>query len=129
MAKKKYTVETYRQRCDCLGKDGMALDSIFSINGVFIPTPVLMSIRDGIKEYKKTKGNLTIGRLVKIRINAFQKFHDTVGETTWAAVDDGEYEIQHLRECIEGWIKKGETWEKERHEMEKKIKELEKGIV
>ena len=55
---KEIIIETYKQRCECLGAEGMALDSILNLNNIFLPTPLVMSIRDSLKAYKVSKGEI-----------------------------------------------------------------------
>ena len=126
--KEEIIIETYKQRCKCLGAEGMALDSILNLNNIFLPTPLVMSIRDSLKAYKVSKGEIQVADVVAIKKDAYKKYHEIVGEGVRSAVDADEYEMQHLRECLDGWIHRGANWEQEKHDLKAQIRNLKRKL-
>lgn len=125
---KEIIIETYKQRCECLGAEGMALDSILNLNNIFLPTPLVMSIRDSLKAYKVSKGEIQVADVVAIKKDAYKKYHEIVGEGVRSAVDADEYEMQYLRECLDGWIHRGAKWEQEKHDLKAQIRNLKRKL-
>ena len=125
---KEIIIETYKQRCECLGAEGMALDSILNLNNIFLPTPLVMSIRDSLKAYKVSKGEIQVADVVAIKKDAYKKYHEIVGEGVRSAVDADEYEMQYLRECLDGWIHRGAKWEQEKLDLKAQIRNLKRKL-
>ena len=50
---KEIKCETYRQRCEFLGKDAQVFDMLLSNNRIFVPAPIVKTILVEWEQYKK----------------------------------------------------------------------------
>lgn len=101
----KVKCETYRQRCDCLGTHGMGIDYILRTNGVFVPTPAMMSIRDSIKALEANDGDLPISELISIRKRAHEEYEKAVGPDVRTVFLLEEYDAQSKADSISLWVR------------------------
>lgn len=84
--------ESYKQRLECLGDRGAALDYILRLNGLYVTTPVIMSIRTALDKYDKLGGKMDISEIVTIQKEEFERYHKLVGDDTRSAYSLHEYD-------------------------------------
>lgn len=123
---KEIKCETYRQRCEFLGKDAQVFDMLLSQNGILVPAPIVKTILVEWEQYKKD-GDLHISELARIRKESYDAYHEVLGDVR-SAVDADEYEMQYLRECLDGWIHRGANWEQEKHDLKAQIRNLKRKL-
>ena len=109
---KEIKCETYRQRCEFLGKDAQVFDMLLSQNGIFVPAPIVKTILIEWEQYKKD-GDLDLSELVRIRRESYEAYHKVLGDIRSAIIPD-EYDMQVMRECVEKWVERGKNWETRR---------------
>lgn len=123
---KEIKCETYRQRCEFLGKDAQVFDMLLSQNGIFVPAPIVKTILIEWEQYKKD-GDLDLSELVRIRRESYEAYHKVLGDIRSAIIPD-EYDMQVMRECVEKWVERGKNWENKERHYRKTIKKLKRII-
>ncbi|MDD6104160.1 MAG: hypothetical protein PUB73_06090 [Bacteroidales bacterium] len=84
--------ESYKQRLECLGDRGAALDYILRLNGLYAPTPIIMSIQASLDEYERVGGEMGIEEIMIIQEKEFERYHKIVGDDIRSAYSLNEYD-------------------------------------
>ena len=119
---KEIKCETYRQRCEFLGKDAQVFDMLLSNNGIFVPAPIVKTILVEWEQYKKD-GDLHLSVMARIRKESYDAYHEVLGDVRSAIVPD-EYDMQVMREALNKWIERGKEWDNKERYYRKTIKKL-----
>lgn len=82
---KEIKCETYRQRCEFLGKDAQVFDMLLSHNGILVPAPIVKTILVEWEQYKKD-GDLHLSEMARIRKESYDAYHEVLGDVRSAIV-------------------------------------------